>query len=61
METEESWKTVISSSALMSLALLGDSLIYAILPVYAANFGLTLPMVGILLAANRIVRIFIYQ
>jgi hypothetical protein len=28
MENEESWKTIISSSALMSLALLGDSLIY---------------------------------
>lgn len=60
MEQEESWKTIISSSTLMSLALLGDSLIYAILPVYADNFGLTIPMVGILLAANRIVRIFIY-
>ena len=60
MEQIESWKTIISSSALMSLALLGDSLIYAILPVYAENFGLTIPMVGILLAANRIVRIFIY-
>ena len=60
MEQEESWKTIISSSTLMSLALLGDTLIYAILPVYADNFGLTIPMVGILLAANRIVRIFIY-
>ena len=60
MEQEESWKTIISSSTLMSLALLGDSLIYAILPVYADDFGLTIPMVGILLAANRIVRIFIY-
>ena len=60
MEQEGSWKTIISSSTLMSLALLGDSLIYAILPVYADNFGLTIPMVGILLAANRIVRIFIY-
>jgi len=60
LEQEESWKTIISSSTLMSLALLGDSLIYAILPVYADNFGLTIPMVGILLAANRIVRIFIY-
>ena len=44
----------------MSLALLGDALIYAILPLYAEDFGLTIPMVGILLAANRIVRIFIY-
>ena len=57
MEHKESWKTIISSSTLMSLALLGDALIYAILPVYAENFGLTIPMVGILLAANRIVRI----
>ena len=60
MEQNESWKTIISSSALMSLALLGDALIYAILPLYAEDFGLTIPMVGILLAANRIVRIFIY-
>ena len=44
----------------MSLALLGDALIYAILPVYAEDFGLTISMVGILLAANRVVRIFIY-
>ena len=60
MQQNESWKTIISSSALMSLALLGDALIYAILPLYAEDFGLTIPMVGILLAANRIVRIFIY-
>jgi DHA1 family inner membrane transport protein len=60
LEQNESWKTIISSSALMSLALLGDALIYAILPLYAEDFGLTIPMVGILLAANRIVRIFIY-
>jgi len=60
LEQKESWKTIISSSTLMSLALLGDALIYAILPVYAEDFGLTIPMVGALLAANRIVRIFIY-
>ena len=60
MEQKEGWATIISSSTLMSLALLGDALIYAILPLYAEDFGLTIPMVGILLAANRIVRIFIY-
>ena len=60
MEQKEGWATIISSSTLMSLALLGDALIYAILPIYAEDFGLTIPMVGILLAANRIVRIFIY-
>ena len=46
------WKSVISSSSIMSFALLGDSLIYAILPVYAETFGLTFVMVGILLSIN---------
>ncbi len=54
------WKSVISSSSIMSFALFGDSLIYAILPVYAENFGLTLTMVGILLSVNRFVRVFTY-
>lgn len=54
------WKTVISSSSIMSLALFGDSLIYAILPVYAETFGLTFAMVGVLLSINRFVRVFTY-
>ncbi len=44
----------------MSLALLGDALLYAVLPAYASDFGLTLPWVGILLSANRLVRVFAY-
>ncbi len=44
----------------MSLALLGDALLYAVLPAYAEDFGLTLPWVGVMLSANRIVRIFAY-
>lgn len=44
----------------MSLALLGDALIYAVLPVYAEDFGLTLPWVGVMLSANRFVRVFAY-
>ena len=44
----------------MSLALLGDALIYAVLPVYADQFGLTLPWVGVMLSANRFVRVFAY-
>ncbi len=44
----------------MSLALLGDALLYAVLPLYAESFGLTLPWVGIMLSANRIVRVFAY-
>jgi len=44
----------------MSLALLGDALLYAVLPAYAEHFGLTLGWVGIMLSANRIVRVFAY-
>ena len=44
----------------MSLALLGDALLYAVLPVYAEAFGLTLPWVGVMLSANRFVRVFAY-
>ncbi len=44
----------------MSLALLGDALLYAVLPAYASEFGLTLPWVGVMLSANRFVRVFAY-
>lgn len=54
------WQAVIGSSAILSLALLGDALIYAVLPVYAEDFGLTMPWVGVLLSANRFVRVFAY-
>ena len=49
--------TLISASV-MSLAILGDALIYVVLPVNAAVFGITIFWVGVLLAANRIIRIF---
>lgn len=54
------WREIIGSSSIMSLALLGDALLYAVLPVYADEFGLTLPWVGIMLSANRFVRVFAY-
>lgn len=54
------WRAVIGSSAIMSLALIGDALLYAVLPVYAESFGLTLPWVGVMLSANRVVRVFAY-
>ncbi len=44
----------------LSLALLGDSLLYIVLPVNAEAFGIGLFWGGVLLAANRIVRIFMY-
>jgi MFS family permease len=54
------WRAVISSSAILSLALLGDALLYAVLPAYAEDFGLTLAWVGVMLSANRFVRVFAY-
>ncbi len=49
------------NSALSALAMTagapGDSLLYLLLPLYAADFGLSLTEVGVLLAANRLVRI----
>lgn len=54
------WRAIIGSSAIMSLALLGDALLYAVLPAYAEAFGLTLPWVGVMLSANRFVRVFAY-
>jgi DHA1 family inner membrane transport protein len=55
------WRATIGSSSIMSLALLGDALLYAVLPVYGEPFGLTLPWVGVMLSANRFVRLFAYD
>ena len=42
-DTNSGWLAIIGSSSSMSLALLGDALLYAVLPAYAEDFGLTLP------------------
>ena len=42
----------------IALAQMGDSLIYAVLPLYAADFGVSLFVVGIRLLANSIVAHF---
>lgn len=44
----------------MALALLGDSLLYVVLPLYAPVFGVSLAWVGLLLSANRLIRIVAY-
>ena len=48
------------ASFVLSLSLLGDALLYVILPVHADAFGVSLAMVGFLLAINRIIRPFAY-
>jgi DHA1 family inner membrane transport protein len=44
----------------LAFALPGDTLLYLLLPIYAASFGVTLPEAGLLLAANRLIRIVAY-
>ncbi len=56
----QGWGPVLASSGVLSLALLGDALIYAVLPAHAGAFGVSLAWVGILLSANRFVRVFAY-
>src|SRR5256885_15308954 len=41
----------------LGLGLPGDTVLYLLLPLYAAEFGVGLPEAGVLLAANRLVRI----
>jgi len=41
----------------LALGLPGDTVLYLLLPMYAEQFGVTLAQAGLLLAANRLVRI----
>jgi MFS family permease len=47
----------LNAALTLALTLPGDTLLYLLLPLYAASFGVTLPEAGALLAANRLVRI----
>lgn len=51
-------RAVALSGAVIGLGLLGDTLIYAVLPLYHVEFGISLAMVGVLLSLNRWVRLF---
>lgn len=53
-------RPTVLASAVLALALLGDSLLYAVLPLHAATFGVSLAWVGVLLSINRIIRLFVY-
>ncbi|MCY3814130.1 MAG: MFS transporter [Gammaproteobacteria bacterium] len=45
---------------MLSIVLMGDALIYVVLPVSAGAFGISIVWVGVLLSANRFVRIVSY-
>ena len=46
-----------NASLTLALTLPGDTVLYLLLPLHATAFGVTLPEAGLLLAANRLVRI----
>src|SRR5438105_11787194 len=45
------------ASVTLGLVLSGDTVLYLLLPLHAAVFGVSLPEAGLLLAANRLMRI----
>jgi MFS family permease len=53
-------RPTVLASAVLALALLGDSLLYAALPLHAKTFGISVAWIGVLLSANRITRLFAY-
>lgn len=50
-------RLVLTSGLVIGLCIVGDSYLYSILPLEAANLGIALPLVGVLLSANRLVRL----
>jgi MFS family permease len=48
----------LSTALVVSASLLGDTLLYSVLPVSAGSLGISRPMVGVILSLNRWVRLF---
>ncbi len=48
---------VVTVGSLIGLSIMGDSLMYSVLPLAAPSLGIPLPMVGFLLSINRLVRL----
>jgi predicted MFS family arabinose efflux permease len=57
---EQGYRNTIISGTCLSIVWFGDSVIYIVLPLYAASFGLDAFLVGVLLSCNRVVRILGY-
>jgi MFS family permease len=56
-ELSRATRLVATAGAVVGLAILGDSLLYNILPLAAAGLGIPAVLVGVLLSANRVVRL----
>jgi DHA1 family multidrug resistance protein-like MFS transporter len=53
------WRVLLPLSTAVALSLLGDSALYTILPSHTGIAGIALGSVGLILGANRLVRIFL--
>lgn len=60
MTREEADRASRSASLVLAVTLPGDTVLYLLLPLHAAVFGVSLAEAGLLLAANRLVRIIGY-
>lgn len=60
VQTQRADRDSRNAAQVLSLCLPSDVLLYLLLPMYAADFGVTLAEAGVLLAANRLVRIIGY-
>lgn len=61
MIRNEQTRPTVLSAVVLALALMGDALLYALLPLHAGEFGLSLAAVGVLLAANRLIRLVTFR
>jgi predicted MFS family arabinose efflux permease len=50
-----------NAAGTLALVIPGDTLLYLLLPLYAPVFAITLPEAGLLLSANRLIRIVAYR
>jgi MFS family permease len=53
-------RVVVRAAVVLGLVWLGDALIYVVLPLHHAAFGINLALVGVVLSVNRIIRILGY-
>lgn len=58
-QTRSPWRILIPLGLGTCLSLFGDASLYAVLPTHTAEAGVSLAAVGILLSANRFVRLFL--
>ena len=56
----QGYRDTVVAAACLGLVWLGDALIYVVLPLYPAAFGVEVAAVAILLSVNRVIRIIGY-